>query len=369
MTAAIEALPGPQQTRAKGGVGASESAGAIDCSDYSGPLDVWLTLTGRAKPFEGNKATEWGNRLEQVIRQTYVTKHQVDVYVPPTSLWHPELPFVKAMPDGIVLDTAGAWSYVGPQCKNVGWRMAPLWDEGATPQDYLIQGVVEMAVTNLPRIDFFVLIGGQDDREVTIWRDAELEADVMQALSEFWKYVESDTQPPITGSKKFRSHILSQIRHKAIVEATPADLVTLMRWRDVVQEKHRLVAEEKLIKNLIAAELAVRGGNKLTSPIGAIAIGNPRRKTAWKEVASVAGQSHRLLGHVTRRLQLLYQEQDLPTVSSEVDKLFAELSVAAANTETYEDIVQRNTSIGDPSVRRPNAWTKDLDDSEGDSDE
>lgn len=364
-------MTGPQQTRARGGVGASESAGAIDCSDYSGPLDVWLTLTGRTPPFAGNKATEWGNRLEQVIRQTYVTKHQVNVYVPPTSLWHPELPFVKAMPDGIVLDAAGAWSYVGPQCKNVGWRMAPLWDDGAIPQDYAVQGVVEMAVTGLPRIDFFVLIGGQDDREVTIWRDAELEADVMQGLTEFWRFVETDTQPPITGSKKFRSHLLGQIKRKrkTVVEATTADLATLERWREVAQEQKRLKREESLLKNMVLAELVARGGNKLASAIGAISIGNPRRKTAWKQVAEAAGQSHTLLGHLISRLQLLYQEPDPAVVSIEVDKLFAELSIRSANAETYNDLVARNTKVGEPGVRRPNDWTKnDADDeSEGDS--
>ncbi len=365
------AVAAPPQTLTKRGVGASSAGAAIDCSDYRGPIDAWLEITGRSKGFEGNKATEWGLRFEPAIRKAYVDKHQVTVHVPPVSLFHRELPYVRATPDGIVVDAAGAWLWVGPQCKNIGWRMAPLWDDGATPQDYLIQGVVEMSVTNLDRIDFFVVIGGQDDREVTIWRDAELEADVLGALQAFWGYVERDEQPPITGSKRFRSHLLSQIKKKAVVEATPSDLRTLERWRAIAVEQKQLKAEERLLKNLVLHELVQRGGNKLNSEIGAISVGNPSRKTAWKAVAEEMKPAMRVLelidGELAAMTEAFDDDRERPGLPSAFERLRASVALVAGG-DSYETVVARNTKVGDPSFRRPNAWTKSEEDEENDND-
>lgn len=371
---ATELVPHPPQTRAEFGVGASIAAAAIGVGDYGGPVDAWLVCTGRKAPFAGNEKTRWGEALEPVIRAHYVEKNRATVYVPPTSLFHEELPFVRATPDGIVLDVAGKWSYVGPQVKNVGARMAPLWDDGATPPDYFIQGVVEMAVTKLPRIDFAVLIGGQEFREVTIWRDAELEAQTLEQLAGFWKLVETDTQPAINESKALKAYLLRQINRTATIKATDADVELLEEWRRIARSIKAAKKAEKIVRNKVIARMAVANATKLVTDdkeLGAISIGGKFRNTKWASVAEELRFHGAALLQVERELIALraqiadpppaeYNAIDREALVARIDALRANCRLAAG-AETFDEIVARYTKHGDPVVRRPNGWTKDTD--------
>lgn len=359
MSAVEKLVSGPEQRRTAGGIGASEAAAAIGVSDYQTPVDAWLVATGRAPGFAGNEQTEWGHILEPVIRAKYVEKNRVEVYVPPESIWHPAIPWLKATPDGIVLDATGAWLHVGPQVKNVGLRMASAWAEGV-PTDYLIQGVVEMSVTDLPRIDFAVLMGGQQYREFTVYRDAELEADVLEGLHAFWRLVETDAQPAIDESAKLKSHLLGQIKRCTTIEAGPLETATISRWREVVVEMARLKKEERRIKNLILASLAAADAGRMTSELGAISIGNPRKKTAWKDVAHALRPLLTTASVLERELAALRADaEDSPALMQRIDGLRAQLRLVG-DLNNFEALVATNTKVGEPSVNRPRNWTKDI---------
>lgn len=362
-------VPSPPQQLTHRGVGASGAAPAIGVSDYQTRLDAWLVATGRAKPFEGNEQTWWGQALEPLIRGHYVELHGVTVFVPPESIFHSEHPFIRATPDGIVLGLDGSWQYCAPQVKNIGLRMVPAWADNTIPVDYLIQGVVEMAVTNLPRIDFAVLMGGQHYEERTLYRDAELEADVIEQLVAFWKLVETDTQPEIDESRAFRSHVLAQIKRKAVVDASAAAIADLERWREVVVQMAKLKREEAVIKNRVVAELAAANANKLKSPIGEVTIGNPIKKTSWKDVAHAARPTINALPQLERELialraDVLVDEGVVGTACAQrIDALRAQLRLLSG-MDGFEALVAAHTAIHDPRVNRPRAWTAGTDDEE-----
>lgn len=376
MTTSNALVPSPPQERTDYGVGASSAAAAIGVSDYRSRLDAWLEVTGRVASFTGNERTQWGQVLEPVIRAHYVERNRVTVHVPPESLFHRAHEFIRATPDGIVLKPGpftsstlfeSTWAFVGPQVKNVGLRMAPAWADGVVPVDYLIQGVVEMAVADLPRIDFAVLIGGQQYEERTIWRDAELESEVVEELVGFWRLVQTNTQPEIDESRAFRSHVLAQIKRKAIVEASGATLADLERWREVAREIKKLKLEEGALKNRVIAEIAAANANKLTSPIGNVSIGSaPKRTVAWKAIAEKLRPLHFSVHQAERELEAL--RADIVAVAPEdvaagwlqrIDMMRAQLRLVGA-TETFDGVVKQNTRFGDPSVTRPQAWTKDI---------
>lgn len=373
-TAAL--VPAPKQTRTDAGIGASSAAAAIGVSEYSRPIDAWLVHTGRREPFAGNEKTYWGNTLEPIIRAHYVEKHQVAVHVPPVSLFHRDLSFVRATPDGIVLDETGKWLYVGPQVKNVGWRMEQEWkDDGGNrtaPIDYYIQGVVEMAVTDLPRIDFAVFCGGQQYFEVTIERDRSIEGDVLEQLAAFWKLVQTDTQPELDDSESFRGHLLKQIKRRVHVEASTERLADIERWRDVAVQMKQLKREEGAIKNRIAAELAAKDAARMVSPIGDITIGNPRKKTAWKAIAESMTPLCSTMHMLDRELAVLRGDVanlvslDHPTCQR-LDGLRAQVRLVSEIT-SYSELVARHTTHGDPTINRPRAWTKEAGD-EGNEEE
>lgn len=361
---------GPQQTRAAGGIGASDAAACIGLNPYQSPLDKWLQMTGRNAPFAGNEATFWGQALESVIRAHYVERNRVVVHVPPTSLWHPTIPWLKAMPDGVVIDEAtGKWLYVAPQVKSVGLRVADRWDEGP-PEEYVIQAVIEMAVTDLDRLDFAVLIGAQRYEQFTVHRDQDLEASVLESLGAFWQLVETDTQPAIDGGAGMRTYLfgkLKKLAKRATIGATEEDLGMITRWREVVIEQTKLKREEREIKNRVLAALSAADAGKITSEVGAISLGNPRKKTAWKAVAE-AGRAFASTIELVER-ELLGLRGDAAdgdgVLLQRIDALRAQLRLIAPTS--FAALIEANTSVGDPVLNRPRAWTKDLlDDSDGD---
>lgn len=312
---ATNLVPSPPQVRAVGGIGASQVAAAIGLNPYQRPIDVWLEMTGRRPGFQGNEATRWGNVLEPVIRAAYVEAHQVSVFVPPTSLWHRELACLKATPDGIVLDANDEWAYVGPQVKNVGLRQAQAWEDGA-PDIYAVQAAIEMAVTGLDRCDFAVLIGGQEYREVTVDRDLELEASLLDEVAAFWRLVETDTEPPVDGSGSFRAYLTGKIRQRGVAIQADADTAERIEaWRRAAIAKAKAEYAEDLAKARVLEVMAAAGADAIVSPHGRVALGAGRKTVKWHEVARAAGASAAL--------------------------------------------IEQHTSVGDPPLNRPKNWTQE----------
>lgn len=357
MNTAVNLVSGPEQTRSEGGIGASQAAAAIGVSEYRTPVDEWLVVTGRAPAFEGNEATEWGHILEPVIRAKYVTKNSVSVYVPPSSIWHADLPWLKATPDGIVI-ADGCWQHVGPQVKNVGLRQSFAWTDGV-PTDYLIQGVVEMAVTDLPRIDFAVLIGGQEYREFTVHRDAELEATVLEGLEAFWHLVTTDTQPEVDASARLKTHLLGQMRKRGTCTAGPIDAATIARWRQVVVQMAALKSEEKVLKNRVLAAMVGADAARMSSELGPISIGNPKRKVAWKAIAEDLRPLLATMRTLDRELAKLADDLGGPALAEKVEGLRVQLQLVDS-LHDYEALVARHTAMGEASINRPRNWTKDV---------
>lgn len=275
----------PQSLSQRKRIGASTAAAAIGISPYARPIDVWLELTGRKQRDNTDTGPSyWGRVLEPVIRAQYVERNSVTVHVPPDSLFHVELPFVSATPDGIVLDGNNKWLHVGPQCKNVGLRAAPQWEEGP-PDHYRVQAVIEMAVTNLPRLDFAVLMGGQDYREFTVTRDRKLEDDILEALTVFWGYVENDIEPPVDDSPSFASHLASKIsRSNVIVKADSLSDGYVMEWLNAQRQIDALEENVARIKNNLLEFLANHNADTLQSSSGIVKLGAGRVTTSWKDV-------------------------------------------------------------------------------------
>ena len=225
-----------------------------------------------------------------------------------------------------------------------------------------------ISVTDLPRIDFAVFCGGQNYFEVTIERDGGVEGDVLEELTKFWRLVEEDRQPDLDASESFRGHLLKQIKRRAHVAATPDDIRILDRWRDVAVDMKRLKAEESKIKNVIAARLANADANRLTSDLGDITVGAPRKKTAWKAIAEQLSPLVTTLQLVEGELVALRTAADadddrmfaVSPIVQRIDALRAQLCFVG-ELNNFSDVVARHTTHGDPVINRPRAWTKSVD--------
>jgi len=261
------------------GIGSSQAAAALGLSPWCPPISLWLELTGRQQRQFDSEKTWLGTVLEPVIRGIYVERHGVEVRVPTSSSYHPEHPWLRDTTDGIVYvptsPTEMEPSHV-LECKNVGWRLQHHWlvgDEVQVPAYYVCQAIVHMAVTNLPRNDFAVLIGGGAYHEAIVHRDMDVEAEVIAGLTEFWHLVETDTPPEVDGSNAYTEHLKAKIeRAESVVPATVAAERAAHAWRDCERRMKAIKAERDHFRNEFLAELVNAKANRMRTEIGIVSV-------------------------------------------------------------------------------------------------
>ena len=326
------------------GLGASEIAAALGLSRWKAPITLWLEKTGRQPQTVAGEPAMWGNKLEPIVRAEYIERHGVEVHIPKASEYHHEIAWARATVDGYVMKPTTLNGFLAEpgvlershvlECKTVGLRLADDWgDDGAreVPDYYYCQAVWQMFVTGLPRVDFAVLLGGQAYFEVTIHRDAELEADIVAGASEFMDHVERGIAPPVDASDAYSRHLRSRITQTEKPIDAPADVEEMTaRWRDLVQAGKRIEDDEKLLKNQLLARCVELGSSKVQTAHGRLTVSVPgtTSKTDYKATA----------GDLATRLQLLGERNDL---SEELAK-------------------HTTTTPTDGSLRRPTTWTKDV---------
>lgn len=176
------------------GIGGSDAAAVCGLSPYATPLQVWNDKLGRGIPQEVNPAMEWGNRLEQAIRQKYADAHGVEVLMPDTEngiLRHEKYDFLICTLDGFTAD--------GRVLEIKNTRRAERWGDAPfvqVPPHYYLQVQHNMLVTGFAVADLVVLIGGQEYREYEIPEDPDVQAMLLEFESEFWESVQKQTAPP-----------------------------------------------------------------------------------------------------------------------------------------------------------------------------
>jgi len=211
-------------------IGGSDEAALLGVSPWRTPLDVFLEKTGDATPFEGNDATYWGTRLEDVVAEEYARRTGNKVRRRNAVLVHPEHDFLRANLDREIVGQKRIL-----ECKTAGLRSADSWGEDGTdqvPDYYLPQVAHYMAVTGATGADVAVLIGGQDFRIYHVERDLELERLVLERAVQFWHdhVVPRVPPPPMSAQDVVR---LFPSDDGNTVDATPEVAAAVQRLAEV----------------------------------------------------------------------------------------------------------------------------------------
>jgi hypothetical protein len=107
------------------------------------PQNVFLSRDGKLN------ASAWGIRYEEVVRRLYEKANGCNVLAGIPRLRHPQLGFLAASPDGLVLD--------GPTAGRLVEIKAPLsrdLEEDVVPQDYYCQMQIQMEVCGAQSADY-----------------------------------------------------------------------------------------------------------------------------------------------------------------------------------------------------------------------
>lgn len=194
----------------KKSLGASEIAIVCGYSTFKSPADLWREKTGKAdaEDLSGNPFVVYGKAAEEHLRSLFTLKHadEYDVIYEPFAVYsNDEAPFLTATLDGIIYRKADNKLGVY-ECKTalVQSRYAAAeWADNCIPQKYYCQNCQQLFATGF---DFVVVNaelrhpdGSAEIVERSFERDEALDdiAYVANAGKEFWRYVESNTPPPI----------------------------------------------------------------------------------------------------------------------------------------------------------------------------
>lgn len=295
-------------------LGASEMAVVAGLSKYQSPLGLWAEKRGLVPPsFDGNEFTEWGTRLEDVIRLKYAQSNNVGVERVETIIapngWR------SASPDGKVyaLDEVDRIQKDdGREIPIEPLRPTPPWLRGLEikcrgdfnandfgdpgtdqiPDEVAIQCHSTMSVLRtrgiiVDRWDVATLIGGNRYRSFVILYDAQIDADLTEMAETFWtKHVLGGVEPPADGSAGTTEYLQKRFRSytETMIEATPEQDDMLRELQNIRRQKTEIEALENGAKNRLMAIIGENTG--IQGPSGKITWKAPNGSiVSWKSVA------------------------------------------------------------------------------------
>lgn len=219
-------------------IGGSDAAAVVGLNPFSSRYSLWAEKTGRIPGFEGNLATEVGTFLEEFVAQKFAAETGKKVRRDNQSFLNSDYPWAIANIDrDIVGEDAGL------EIKTTSELNLKKFKGGEYPANYYAQMVHYMAITGKKRWYLAVLIGNREFKWFTLERDEDEIAALMEAERDFWRLVETDTQPEPDGTQATGEAI------KALYPESRDDSVDLFIYR---AELARYLSLTKQIKELEA---------------------------------------------------------------------------------------------------------------------
>ena len=285
-------------------IGGSEIGAILGLNQYAGPFSVWANKTGKIPDAEPNEAMRQGADLEDYVARRFSERTGLRVERVNYLLRNTEYPHIHANIDRrIVGERAGL------ECKTASALNTSRFADGEFPASYYAQCVSYMAVTELPRWYLAVLILGRDfkiyqlaterDAEVPAWCESSVYvapeefAGIRDAAADFWRYVETGTEPPADGIEATGEALA------ALYPESNGESVDLFGCEDLFQRymdaRSRLQEIERVVDEY---------GNQIRQRLGEYEAGSCGRYAAtWKT------QSRRSLD--AKALQAEYPEIDM----------------------------------------------------------
>lgn len=286
------------------GIGGSDAGAVLGVNPWRSEVDVWLEKTGKKPGFDGNAATYWGTKLEDLVAQEYAEQKAVKVR---RHNYLTQVGFLLGDIDRLVWDgvTVPAHNGIVRASRILEAKTAKstaLWG-GIVPAYIVAQAVHYMALfPSVEVVDVATLFLAERDFQVyPVERDADMVAALVERLTEWWqKHVVEGIPPDPVNEADCRA---LWAKHRAGV--------TVIASSEVEQAVVTLAEVKAAIADLEAKESEVRG--KVLGAIGEAevlvdALGHPlatwkankdSEVVDWKSVALELGASEDLVKRFT----------------------------------------------------------------------
>ena len=189
------------------GIGGSDAGAIMGLNKYATPLSVYFAKKDLAV-HEGSKASEWGNILEDPIRQKAREELGIEIETVPGMFTNKEHDFMNANFDGLVF-VEGEKEIAGSVVSGLGGheiktsRTGDGFTTDEIPDSYYAQVQHYMAVTGLTFFVLTVFIFDQyTGRHYVIPRNDEFIDRLIKTESTFWNdFVLANVMPAPTGNE------------------------------------------------------------------------------------------------------------------------------------------------------------------------
>lgn len=262
----------------KKSLGGSDMGAVLGMSPYASPLSVWMDKTGKTPDKEPSEWMRLGTDLEDYVAQRFSEKSGLKV-INDTATWrNDKYPHLHANIDRKVVGQKS-----GVECKMISTLNEKKYRDGSFPDNYYVQCVHYLAVSEYDRWYLAVLIYGFGLRIYLMTRiendvkpewcdsmvyveDGEVEA-LANTGEDFWqKYVATNTTPPVDGHSA-TSDALNALYPQS--DDTSCDLSgyssDLMLYVTTQKEIKRLEEQKDAIANRIKGYMTTSSRGKTDS--------------------------------------------------------------------------------------------------------
>lgn len=254
-------------------VGGSEASSVVGMNPFQSAFTLWCEKTGRAKPFEGNLATELGQWTEEFVAKKFSEKSGLRVQRSNFIYFNDDYPNQHALPDRLVFDSEGPLSEytIGLEIKTTS--AFHKMKDGQFPENYYCQCVQYMAVMDYDIWFLAVLVGNSEfhifemrkseDIPVPEWVEGvitvnEIEYSALRdACNEFMDMVRNDT-PPIADGSDSSTESLNDV-YPVAEEGTEKEITCEQTIRDYLRisgEIKKMEKEKDALANILKQEVA-----------------------------------------------------------------------------------------------------------------
>jgi len=249
------------------GLGGSDGAAILGVHPYRSALDVYLEKRGLKPPFEGNRFTRWGNRLEAAVADAYAEETGREVFLPEDAAFaagviqehgvvrHPDHHFIMGFPDRLVFDKEKGPGVL--ECKTTASWNAREWDD-APPLHHQIQLQHYLLLTGYQWGSLAVLIGGNDPRFEDLPANPAFHEVYVQRLVEFYeRHLREPGVPPEPDPEKDADNLRFAYRAVAgsIVDLGPEAEALAERYELIKSQIKTLETEKKEAETALKVQI------------------------------------------------------------------------------------------------------------------
>lgn len=245
------------------GIGGSDIAAILGLSPFKTPLQVYQDKRKEVRAWSGSPQTDWGKRMEPVIRQWYSDTTGRAVRLPGGDgygiMFATDYPFMLATLDGFTDD--------GRIVEIKTARHGKGWGEPGTneiPDYYAVQCHHQMIVSGMEVADVPVSICGSSPELYTIEKDVEIREMIIEAAAKFWERVVAGNPPePIT--KEDAVLLYGRSEKTGNVMAGMDDMANVIELKSVKGQIKELEGKEEVLQGKLMAAIGATGDTLISS--------------------------------------------------------------------------------------------------------